>query len=190
MKYKLSPDQEGFLPHRVKIVPYDPAWKSKAEVIIQQLHQVLQENIYAVEHIGSTSVPGLAAKPVIDLLPIVWDLEKLDTQKDRIMELGYGWRGEFGITGRRFCTLSDPAGERLIHLHFFQKDAGPITRHLAFRDYLVAHPLIAKEYEKEKIRAATLHPGDSMAYNDEKADWVQAQEKEALTWYLSRRIAR
>jgi len=190
MKYKLSPDQEGLSPHRVRIVPYDPAWKTKAEAIIQQLHHTLLENSYAIEHIGSTSIPGLSAKPVIDLLPIVWDMEKLDVQKDRIIELGYGWHGEFGIAGRRFCTLSNPAGERLVHLHFFQKDAGPITRHLAFRDYLLAHPSIAKEYEKEKIRAASLHPADSMAYNDEKSAWVQAQEKDALTWYLSRRIAR
>lgn len=190
MKYRLSPDQKGLSPHHVRIVPYDPVWKARAKEIAQQLHNELKENIYIIEHIGSTSIPGLSAKPVIDLLPIVWDMEKLDAQKDRIIALGYKWHDEFGITGRRFCTLSDPAGERLVHLHFFQKDADPITRHLAFRDYLLEHPSVAKEYEKEKLRAAALHPDDSMAYNDEKSDWVQAQEKAALTWYLSRRMAR
>lgn len=186
MKYKLSPEQKGLAPHSVKIVAYDPAWKDRADAIIQQLYHAIEGNVHAIEHIGSTSIPGLSAKPVIDLLPIVLDIEKLDAEKHRIIELGYGWHGEFGISGRRFCTLSNQAGERLVHLHFFQKDAGPITRHLAFRDYLLAHPSSAMEYEKEKRRAASLHPDDSMAYNDEKAAWVQALEKIALTWYLSR----
>lgn len=182
MKYKFS-IPEGVLPHNVVIEPYNPAWANIAIETAAQLKETLGDNILKVEHFGSTSVPGLAAKPVIDLMPIVHDLKKLDMQKNLICHLGYVWRGEFGIAGRRFCALSNESGERLVHLHFYENNAGEIKRHLAFRDYLLAHPSIAKEYEKEKKRAANLHPGDSFAYNDEKSAWIQLHEKEALKWY-------
>jgi GrpB-like predicted nucleotidyltransferase (UPF0157 family) len=188
MKYKLSPTGQGVVPHAVVILPYDPGWPLRAGEITAQLTGVLKENLLGVEHIGSTSIPGLAAKPVIDLLPIVKDLSQLDTQRPSIEELGYEWRGEFGIAGRRFCALTSPAGQRLVHLHFYQKESEPILRHLAFRDYLRAHPLIVKEYEQEKRRAAALYPDDSLAYNDEKADWVQYHEKKAVKWYTANRI--
>jgi GrpB-like predicted nucleotidyltransferase (UPF0157 family) len=183
MKYKLSPSVQGIIPHQVTIDPYNPDWPNQARLLANQLKQALNENLLIVEHIGSTSIPGLSAKPVIDLIPIVKDLTTLDTQQQLIKDLGYQWFGEFGIMGRRFCSLTSPAGKRLVHLHFFQKDAENIRRHLAFRDYLRAHPPIAKDYEQEKKRAAALHPNDSLAYNDEKAAWVQKHEKEALAWY-------
>ncbi|MBS1601442.1 MAG: GrpB family protein, partial [Bacteroidetes bacterium] len=139
-------------------------------------------------HIGSTSVPGLGAKPVIDLLPIVRSLEQLDDQQQLIKALGYEWRGAFGISGRRYCPLTGPTGERLVHLHFFQEGAAHILRHLAFRDYLLSHPEVVKGYEAEKRRAAALHPTDSLAYNDEKAAWVQKHEKDAVEWYKNNRM--
>ena len=188
MKYKLSPPGQGVIPHQVTIEPYNPDWPNQARQIAIQLEQALKENLLIVEHVGSTSIPGLSAKPVIDLIPIVKDLNTLDLQQQSIKDLGYQWIGEFGITGRRFCSLTGPEGQRLVHLHFFQKDAENIRRHLAFRDYLRAHPQIAKEYEHEKKRAAALHPNDSLAYNDEKAAWVQKHEKEALAWHYHKNV--
>ena len=172
--------------HAVSIEPYNPEWPAKAAVFADQLKQVLGENLIRVEHIGSTSVPGLSAKPVIDLLPIVRNLEQLDEQQQLIKGLGYEWRGAFGIGGRRYCPLTGADGERLVHLHFYQEGAAHILRHLAFRDYLLSHPQIVKEYEAEKRRAASLHPTDSLAYNDEKAAWVQKHEKDAVEWYRKR----
>ncbi|HTI89960.1 MAG TPA: GrpB family protein [Puia sp.] len=183
MKYRLSPADQGVVPHAVTIEPYNPDWPSIATQITDQLRSIFKDNLQTVEHIGSTSIPGLSAKPVIDLIPIVNDLSKLDAQQQSIKDLGYQWFGEFGITGRRFCSLTSPAGQRLVHLHFFEKGAANISRHLAFRDYLLAHPQIAKAYEQEKRRAAALYPNDSLAYNDEKAAWVQKHEKDALDWY-------
>jgi GrpB-like predicted nucleotidyltransferase (UPF0157 family) len=183
MKNKPSPDQAGIIPHAVEIVPYNDNWPAMAAAIAATLFSTLQDNLLTVEHIGSTSIPGLGAKPVIDLIPIVHDIQTLDNQKKLITDLGYSWHGEFGIQGRRLCGLTDAAGKRVAHLHFFQKDAVNIERHLAFRDFMKAHPDIAKQYEQEKRRAAALHPYDSLAYNDEKAAWVQHYEKEALAWY-------
>lgn len=183
MKYKLSPEQAGITPHKVVIMPYDPNWPAMAKEIAATLKDALGDNLLTVEHIGSTSVPGLAAKPIIDMIPVVKDLSQLDAQQELIKASGYKWHGEFGIEGRRFCTYTNEAGERTIHLHFFEQGFPAIERHLAFRDYLIAHPAIAATYEKEKKRAAQLQANDSLAYNDEKAAWVQQHEKEALKWY-------
>jgi GrpB-like predicted nucleotidyltransferase (UPF0157 family) len=139
-----------------------------------------------VHHIGSTSVPGLAAKPIIDLMPLVTDLADLDRERSSVETLGYSWHGEFGMLGRRYCTLSDEAGKRIVQLHFFKVDSPHVERHIAFRDYLRAHSYVADAYEREKRRARDLHPNDSHAYTDEKAAWIQHTEAMALIWFAGR----
>jgi GrpB-like predicted nucleotidyltransferase (UPF0157 family) len=151
---------------------------------------VLGSTLAAVHHIGSTSVPGLAAKPVIDLMPLVTDLADLDRERRCVEALGYDWHGELGISGRRYCTLSDEAGIRIVQLHFFSADSPQVERHIAFRDYLRAHPDAAGAYEKEKRRARDLHPDDSHAYTDEKDAWVRATEVKALIWFAEQKAAR
>jgi hypothetical protein len=107
------------------------------------------------------------AKPIFDLLPIVADLVALDEARAGIEELGYEWWDEYGLPGRRYCTLDDPAtGRCLIQLHCFAEGSSEMTRHLAFRNYLRAHPEIARAYETDKERCRALHPDDSHAYSD------------------------
>jgi GrpB-like predicted nucleotidyltransferase (UPF0157 family) len=154
----------------------------------ERLKAALGSVLLTVEHFGSTSVPGLAAKPVIDLMPIVTDLAELDRMLSDVERLGYEWFGEFGIDGRRFCTLTSEAGVRLAHLHFYHEHSPEIERHLAFRDYLRAHPDVARSYEREKFRARDLHPENSMAYNDEKSAWVIRVEAIALSWHRGRSV--
>ncbi|MEN3949958.1 GrpB family protein [Iodidimonas sp. SYSU 1G8] len=168
-------------PHDVHIAPYDPEWPALAAFEAARLTAALTSNLLRTEHMGSTSVPGLAAKPIVDLLPVVASLEDLDWQRPRIEALGYDWFGAFGIEGRRFCILMKE-GRPAVHLHFFQQDSPQIARHLIFRDYLRAHPDRARAYDAEKRRAAALHPQDSMAYNREKWDWVAREEARALAW--------
>jgi GrpB-like predicted nucleotidyltransferase (UPF0157 family) len=168
-------------PIPVLLVPYDPEWPNLAKMHSAQL-SVLGSVLVIVHHIGSTSVPGLAAKPIIDLMPLVSSLSDLDRERSRIETLGYGWHGELGIPGRRYCTLSDELGNRIVQLHFFAANSPQVTRHLAFRDYLRAHPEEMKAYEKEKQRARDLYPDDSHAYTDEKAAWIRATETKALRW--------
>ena len=93
------------------------------------------------------------------------------------------WHGELGIPGRRYCTLSDTLGRRLVQLHFFKDGSAHALRHLAFRDYLRAHPATADAYENEKRRARDLHPKDSHAYSEEKAAWIRKVEAAALLWF-------
>jgi GrpB-like predicted nucleotidyltransferase (UPF0157 family) len=143
-----------------------------------------------VHHIGSISVPGLIAKPIIDLMPLVTDLAGLDRERRCVEALGYNWHGELGISGRRYCTLSDEAGVRIVQLHFFTADSPHVERHIALRDYLRAHPEAARAYAKEKHRARDLHPNDSHAYSDEKAAWIHGMEAKALDWFSKREAAR
>ena len=152
--------------------------------------RVLGSILVAVHHIGSTSVPGLAARPIIDLMPLVTDLADLDRERRRVEALGCDWHGELGISGRRYCTLSDEAGIRIVQLHFFNADSPQVERHIAFRDYLRAHPDAASAYEKEKRRARDLHPHDSHAYTDEKDAWIRDTETKALTWFAGQKAAR
>ena len=172
-------------PIPVILVDYDADWPLLAADYAQRLH-VLGPTLVIVHHIGSTSVPGLAAKPIIDLMPLVTGLAALDRDRPLIEALGYLWRGEFGIPERRYCALSDQAGTRRVQLHFFAADSPQVTRHLAFRDYLRAHPAIAQAYETEKRRARALHPDDSYAYTDEKAAWIRRTEAFALAWAAGR----
>lgn len=149
--------------------------------------RVVGPNLVAVHHIGSTSVPGLIAKPIIDLMPVVDSLTKLDEQRERIEGLGYQWHGELGISGRRYCTLADEAGVRVVQLHYFKTDSPHVKRHIAFRDYLRAHPEEANAYAIEKRRGQNLHPTNSHAYADEKDKWIRAAETRALIWASSKK---
>ena len=168
-------------PHSVRIVAYDSAWPERAAAESTRLTSALGALLVRVEHIGSTSVPGLAAKPIVDLIPVVTDLAALDGEQQTVEALGYDWFGEFGIAGRRYCSLTI-GGERQVHLHFYTDDSPEIQRHLVFRDYLRTHPERAQAYAQEKRRAAALHPNDSWAYNEEKQAWVKAEEMRALAW--------
>jgi GrpB-like predicted nucleotidyltransferase (UPF0157 family) len=169
---------------KVELVAHDPTWAAAAQAEAEQLAAVFGANHRDVQHIGSTAIAGLKAKPTIDLLPRVHSLSVLDRQAEAITALGYQWRGELGIPGRRFFMRDDPATEqRLFNFHAFEHGAAEIDRHLAFRDYLRAHPHEARAYEQEKERAAAPHPDDLLAYNAAKSEWIKAREVRALDWW-------
>ena len=168
-------------PIEVILAAYNPEWPRIAAMYAQHL-QMLGPNLVAVHHVGSTSVPGLIARPIIDLMPIVISLATLDEHRQRVEALGYRWHGEFGISGRRYCTLADEAGLRVVQLHFFKTDSPHVERHIAFRDYLRAHSEEANAYAIEKRRAQSLHPTNSHAYTDEKDKWIRDAETKALIW--------
>lgn len=131
----------------------------------------------AVHHIGSTSVSGISAKPIIDLLAVATDLDHLGEQRPIMEALGYEWRGEYGLPGRRYCVLSDSAGRRLVHLHCYSEGDASIERHLAFRDHLRACPQAAEDYQQEKLRCARLHPMNGLAYTACKSRWIRRVEE-------------
>jgi GrpB-like predicted nucleotidyltransferase (UPF0157 family) len=99
-------------------------------------------------------------------------------------KIGYECLGEFGLPGRRYCRRNDHlTGKRVFQLHCYARGSPEIDRHLAFASYLRTHSAIAKEYESEKIRAASLHPDNSHGYSDAKSDWIKRIEQDALKWW-------
>lgn len=169
----------------IDLVPHDPAWAEIAARESQRLRDALGATLVEVHHIGSTAIPGIRAKPIVDLIPVVRSLDEVDGKQSNVEALGYEWRGELNIAGRRYCILPDLAstrGGRIAQLHIFAAGSERIPRHVAFRDYLRAHPEDAAAYEAEKLRARALHPGDVNAYNTEKTAWILACEERVAAW--------
>ena len=172
----------------VDLVPHRPEWALMAREEGARLRAAIGDDVVVeIHHIGSTSIPGICAKPTIDLMPLVTSLAALDAREAAVRALGYDWRGEFGIPGRRFVSLvrGDPP-KRLFNVHCFEASMQDVERHLAFRDYMRAHPARAKDYEAEKFRAQKVSPDDTLAYSQEKGAWIVDTEREALVWYRKR----
>ncbi|MBT8456444.1 MAG: GrpB family protein [Rhodobacteraceae bacterium] len=158
---------------------HDPDWTRTAAA--EAAHWLAIDGVRAVLHIGSTSIPGIAAKPVIDLLPVFESEAAMQTARNAVEALGYDWMGEFGLPGRAYARKDDPvSGARLIQAHGYVTGSPDIKRHLAFRDLLRATPALAKAYEAEKRRCAKAHPQDSVAYGACKAPWIDHVEAAAL----------
>ncbi len=120
---------------RVRVTEYDPRWRLDYEKEKELIAGILGEEMVSIHHIGSTAVEGLKAKPVIDILPVVRDLEAVDALNRRFEAAGYECMGEFGIKGRRYYRKGGE--ERTHQIHIFAAANGKeIRRHLAFRDYL------------------------------------------------------
>lgn len=171
------------MPKPVELVPYSAEWPATAEREIGRLEHALNGFVVVGHHIGSTAVPGLSAKAVIDLLLVVRDATELDDREAVVRNLGYRCRGENGIAGRRYYTLDDATGRRQFQVHCFAPESGEIGRHLAFRDYLRTHPEAARAYEAEKRRCRELHPHDSNAYANAKAGWIAGVLPLALAYF-------
>lgn len=164
---------------RVIVTEYQPAWVEQFEEEAQALKQILKENCLKVEHIGSTSVPNLAAKPIIDFLIIVEEIEKVDLLQGEFERIGYEYMGEFGLSGRRY--LRKGSIKRTHHVHIYQFDnTQEILRHLAFRNYLRENPAIATTYGTLKKQLAQAHPDSIDKYMDGKDAFIKKIEKEAL----------
>lgn len=170
------------MPQHITVVNYDPEWPSKYVRERDYITEILKDNCIAVYHIGSTSVPGLAAKPIIDIMAVVRSLEEVDTVADKFAEIGYEYLGEFGIKGRRY--LRKGGDERTHQIHIFQADDwNNIGRHLALRDYMRTHEKERNEYAKIKKDLAQEFPYDIDGYCDGKENFVREAEKRALAQY-------
>jgi len=165
----------------IVLVPHDPSWAQAAAAESARWREVLGAVCSEVLHLGSTAIPGIAAKPVLDLFPVVVSLEAFETLRTEIEALGYEWRGEFGIAGRRYCVRVVD-GKRRFNAHTFAQGSSQIARHRHFRDYLIAHPEETRAYEVVKVAAARAHQQDLSAYNDFKSEWIRACDERAAAW--------
>ena len=155
------------------VVDYDEMWPTLFENERTLLQMTLGKVISRIHHIGSTSVPGLSAKPVIDILIEVANLEELDSLNQAMEGVGYTVRGENGILNRRYFTKG--GSQRSHHIHAFTTGDAQIIKHLAFRDYLIKHNDVAIQYALMKKSAMLLCENDSHRYSIYKADFIQKQ---------------
>ena len=160
----------------VEIVEFDPAWPAMFEEEKARILEACGEWLETVEHIGSTSVPGLAAKPIIDMMPGLRRLEDGRHCIEPMEKLGYQYLGEYGIPERLYFNRGVP---RSHHVHMFVVGHGQWDRHLLFRDYLRTHPQAAAAYADLKRELARRHREDRDAYTDAKTEFVRTIEAQA-----------
>lgn len=156
----------------VVVLPYDESWKQDFIDIKTELSQALGEIAISIEHVGSTSVEGLAAKPIIDI-DVVVKKEKINDVVSALNSIGYIHEGNLGIPGREAFTYEGKEHLQQHHLYVCPEDSLELKRHLAFRDYLRAHPEAVNEYSKIKMEAAKLYPDDIDKYMEHKASVIE-----------------
>lgn len=169
---------------KVRVVAYDKNWVRLFQQEAEQLRRIFAEELIEVYHIGSTSVPELHAKPIIDIMPVVRSIDGVDVHNSGMELIGYECMGEFGIPGRRYFRKG--GDERTHHVHVFENNDRNVLRHLAFRDYLRSHRDDATKYASLKRDLVQKFPYDIRAYMDGKDALVKDIEKKALTWYQRR----
>ncbi|MFL5605546.1 MAG: GrpB family protein [Gemmatimonadaceae bacterium] len=170
----MTPDGDslGLASGSVRVVPYDPAWPDLYEAEVARLQPILLSHGVALrlEHTGSTAVPGLAAKPVLDILAGRHGDDERAAAIAALQAGGYVYRGEQGIAGRDFFRRGDP---RKYHVHLAAIGSSFWRDHRAFRDYLRAHPVAAAAYATLKQELAARYPRDRERYIDGKAAFVE-----------------
>lgn len=170
------------------IRPYDASWPSLFQQEAQTLHDVWGADVYAIHHIGSTAIPGMIAKPVIDILAEVRSLEGIDAKDPAMQALGYEARGAYGIEGRRYFSKTAAASGVGFHVHAYERGSAHIERHLRFRDYLITQPQLAAEYAALKLSLSDLSGFLVADYTERKAPFVQRVEAMALADGLARAV--
>lgn len=165
----------------IEVVDYDPNWNKAFETEKVMLTKAIGNNAVKIEHIGSTSVVGLSAKPVIDILIEVTNLTELDSANKSMAALDYLVKGENGISGRRYFEKG--GNQRSHHVHAFQTSDLHLIRHRAFKEYLIAHPIIASEYDQIKKEAVSQSENNINIYMALKNGFIQKHEKLALEWF-------
>jgi GrpB-like predicted nucleotidyltransferase (UPF0157 family) len=170
---------------RYTFAEYSSAWPAEFQRESARLRSVLGSELVCVHHIGSTSVPGLAAKPIIDLLPVAQDIRGIDRFTGLMEQSGYRAWGEYGIPGRRYFTR-DRDECRTHNLHVFQQGDPQVERHLAFCAYLRSHEKVRDEYAALKREVYARHPDDINSYMDGKDAWIKRVEKIAVEWFRAK----
>jgi GrpB-like predicted nucleotidyltransferase (UPF0157 family) len=157
----------------VELVPHRDEWEGLYRSEAERILSACSGRVTVVEHIGSTAIPGLSAKPILDLMPGIARLEDGPPTIPSMETLGYTCRGEHGIPGRLYFEMVR-GGRRVAHAHMFVVGTVDWERHILFRDYLRAHPETARAYGELKMTLAARHRNDRAAYTDAKSDFIDS----------------
>ena len=162
---------QGVEPGKVRVVPYDPAWPEKYANEAGRVRSAVGHLIEDIQHIGSTAIPGMAAKPIMDIAVAVADTGVVESLVSHLEAIGYEYRGLLGGTpGHYFFRKGDP---REYFLHVFEHRRDFWARRIAFRDYLIANADVATEYRRLKEQLAADYPDDRTSYTAQKKAFVE-----------------
>ena len=164
-------------PATLRLVPYDSTWPLEFAAEAERIERACDRLPVRLEHIGSTSIAGLAAKPVIDILAGRPGDVPGDRYVAALKQIGYEHKGAYGIPGRNYFRKGAP---RTHHVHMFSVSSEMWRDHLLFRDYLRAHPDIVREYETIKRELAVMYVQDKEQYTDAKGPFVRSIVRRAL----------
>ena len=158
---------------RVAVLPYDSGWKAEFEKIKSEIIGAIGGLIVGVEHVGSTSVEGMSAKPCIDIDVVIRDGSVLSAVIDGLGGLGYVHEGDLGIKGREAFRYDDKPHLMKHHLYVCTQDSMELYRHVRFRDYLRGNSEAVKKYSRVKEAGAELYPDDIDGYMEYKAPCIE-----------------
>jgi GrpB-like predicted nucleotidyltransferase (UPF0157 family) len=157
----------------VRLVPHEAEWARIFEEEKARIEAAIGPYILDIQHVGSTSIAGIPAKPIIDIGVAVWNFEEAAVCIEPIIHLGYVYRGENGIPRRHYFRKSNDGNIRTHHLHMNEIDGSDWENQILFRDYLRQHPETAAEYARLKMRVAQEHPGNREAYLAGKGPFIE-----------------
>ncbi|WP_135853472.1 GrpB family protein [Halorussus salinus] len=164
--------------YRIEIAEYDPEWPVRFEREATRMRNVLGETVVSVEHVGSTAVPGLAAKPIVDICPVVTDMDDGERCADLLQQNGY-YRSEKD-RGDDWIELGRTADDgQEFNVHVRPRNSDAVSRYLLLREYLRDHPAARDEYARIKRAAAEKHPEDVPKYTREKSDFIESVVEKA-----------
>ncbi len=196
---------------KVIIEPYNVEWPILFQTVKEDLLKQIRFLNPTIEHIGSTSIEGLSAKPIIDIMVGIESISFLDQTVEPLIKSSYIYFEKFNsvMPNRRFYvklksfpsdfTVPSTYFEKdevpnelneykLAHIHVFEKNSPDWNRHIAFRNYLKRHPKIKNEYQKLKIRLSLQNWGNGSEYNSAKNDFIKIHEEKALNWWINREV--
>jgi GrpB-like predicted nucleotidyltransferase (UPF0157 family) len=157
----------------VRLVSYDPEWQQLFEVEKNALESVLGDSLIAVEHIGSTAVPGIKAKPILDLMVAIKSLDAWERIREPLSTLGYEFRTDFRKEHGHILFVKGPEECRTHYLKVTECNSDFWTEHVLFRDYLISHPEYRDEYQRIKESLLEAYGGDRAPYTKGKEVFVK-----------------
>lgn len=157
----------------IVVQPYTREWENSFLDIRNEIQDALGELALRIEHVGSTAVRGLSAKPIIDIDVVIKDDSVFDAVVSKLQEIGYLHEGDLGIAGREAFKYEGKEHLQKHHLYVCPSDSAELKRHLAFRDYLSAHPEAVLEYSRIKEEGAKLYPDDVDGYIEHKSPFIE-----------------
>lgn len=176
----------GLEPGRVLLRPHDPAWRDLFEQERRELLRRIGPDVLDIQHVGSTAIPGIMAKPIIDIAVAVESFEEAVVCIAPLEELGYEYKGELGIPRRHYFARGHA---RTHHLHMVEIASEQWRVMTLFRDYLRAHPAEAAAYQALKLDLATRFPDDREGYTAAKAPFIEGLLRRARLWPADARRA-